>query len=115
MSRIYFCKMEFSLSKWNLLFQSTIFFNQFPGYHDLVPAAHAFEPKVRSDPEHFPLLTPAGMWFLHLNDIPDIKSVCHLPILLFLPDARRTHFRLSLPPSGLPARGISHHPAHSYR
>lgn len=25
MSRIYFCKMEFSLSKWNLLFQSTFF------------------------------------------------------------------------------------------
>lgn len=24
MSRIYFCKMEFSLSKWNLLFQSTL-------------------------------------------------------------------------------------------
>jgi hypothetical protein len=40
-----------------------VFFKQFPGYHDLMPAASALDPEVRPDPQHLPLEAPAGMLF----------------------------------------------------
>lgn len=46
-----------------------ILLHQLAGNHDLMPAASAFQAKIRPYPQHFPLLRAAGMLFLQFYDI----------------------------------------------
>ena len=45
-----------------------VFLHQFPGNHDLMAAALAFQTKIRSDAENLPLAAAAGVCFFELND-----------------------------------------------
>ena len=40
-----------------------IFFDLFPGQHNLMRAAHAFKPYIHSDAKYFPFMASAGMRF----------------------------------------------------
>ena len=50
-----------------------IFFKFASGHHNLVPAALAFDPDIRSCPDHFPYLASARMLLFHLNQISKLK------------------------------------------
>ena len=62
-----------------------IFFKFTSGHHDLMPAALAFDPDIRSGPDYFPYLASARMLLFHLNQISKLKHfLLHksTPILL---------------------------------
>ena len=46
-----------------------IFFYKLPCDHNLVPAAHALQPEIRSHPEDLPLTAAARMLFFQFYDV----------------------------------------------
>ena len=100
-----------------------IFLYHFPLGHDLMAAAHAFQPEIRAYPQDFPLMAPAGMRLFQLYHITHLKIpflfhislpffhfFCHSARLRlsarFRPSVRRFSFRcpghFSVSPNFLP-------------
>ena len=73
------CKCFFYKNSFFFHQSAGAFFNQAPGRHNLMAAAHAFEPEIRAHTQDLPLAAPAGMGLFQLYYVSDliIQLFCH--------------------------------------